>query len=208
VVVQVKLLKAIQSKVIRPVGANEDIRIDTRIIAATNVNLEEAILQKKFRTDLYYRLNVINLYMAPLRERPEDVEPIVIYASQIHNQARGTNKSFSKSAIEILERLPWPGNARELESVVTTVLAESFVETITPEELRKKLKQMAEGHAAIRRPLGDQVDELTKLRISEALEVASSLREAAKILDIPFTTFRDYLKRFGMTGSSSKKAMK
>jgi DNA-binding NtrC family response regulator len=203
--VQVKLLKAIQSKMIRPVGSNDDIRIDVRIIAATNVNLEEAILQKKFRTDLYYRLNVISFYLPPLRERPQDIEPIVLRSCEIFNRDRGTNKSFTPSAIEILERMIWPGNARELENFVTKVLAQSFLDTITPKELKARLKDQKDGHSIEKRSLTQELDELTKQRLMEALEATTSLREAAKLLDIPFTTFRDHLKRFGL--STERKVM-
>ncbi len=205
---QVKLLKAIQSKVIRPVGSNDDIRVDTRIIAATNVNLEEAILQKRFRADLYYRLNVISLYLPPISARPSDIEPIVLNATEVFNQSRGATKSFTRGAIEILERLSWPGNGREVENVATLVLARSSNEIVTPEELKRILKEHNEGRAAVTAPpLGQEIEALTKRRILEALESSSSLREAAKTLHIPFTTFRRELKRYGIITQTSRKAL-
>jgi DNA-binding NtrC family response regulator len=199
--IQVKLLKAIQTKMIRPVGSNDDIRVDTRIIAATNVNLEEAILQKRFRTDLYYRLNVISLYLPPLRERPKDIEPIVLRTCELFNKERGLNKSFTPGAIEILERMAWPGNARELENVVAKILTQSFLDTITPKELKNQLTDESDGATSLRKSLPQEIEELTRRRILEAIEMTSSLREAAKLLDLPFTTFRDHLKRLGLIDS-------
>jgi len=207
--VQVKLLKAIESKVIRPVGSNDDLRVDTRIIAATNVNLEEAILQKRFRADLYYRLNVVSLYLPPIAERPQDIEPIVLHATEVFNQLRGTAKSFTRGAIEILEKLPWPGNGREIDNVATIALADTSLDIVTPEELKRILKKHNGARAAVANPLplGQELEAITKRRILEALESTDSLREAAKILDIPFTTFRTQLKRFGITQHTSRKAM-
>jgi len=125
---QVKLLRALQERTIRRVGANEDIKIDARVVAATNRDLEAAIAKGTFREDLYYRLNVILIRTPPLRERPEDIE---VLASHFLNQfAKRQNKQVIKITPEIQDiflRYEWPGNIRELENVVERLV------TLTPE---------------------------------------------------------------------------
>ncbi|OGU34362.1 MAG: hypothetical protein A2068_14195 [Ignavibacteria bacterium GWB2_35_6b] len=111
---QVKLLRVIQSGEFQKVGANETQHADVRIVAATNKNLEELVKEKKFREDLYYRLNVIKIYLPPLRERKEDIEPIVNFFVKKENE----KLSISKAAMQQLVENDWKGNVRELESVI------------------------------------------------------------------------------------------
>jgi PAS domain S-box-containing protein len=116
---QAKLLRVLQEKEIVRVGSNEPIDIDVRIISATNINLEEAVKKGHFREDLYYRLYVIPIFIPPLRERKEDIEPLVLNIIRKCNQEFGRNiKDVSRKVIKILLNYYWPGNIRELENVI------------------------------------------------------------------------------------------
>jgi PAS domain S-box-containing protein len=116
---QVKLLRAIQEREIVRVGGTEPIPIDVRLIAATHVNLEQAVVKGEFREDLYYRLNVIPIVIPPLRYRKEDIEAIATTIVYRHNQLYGRNvERIDQNAIALLERYDWPGNVRELENAI------------------------------------------------------------------------------------------
>lgn len=131
---QVKLLRVLQNREIRPVGANKTRHINVRIIAATNRNLKQAVAEKKFREDLYYRLNVIPLSISPLRNRPEDVADLARYfISQYQNP--GDNRTISEQAIQKLQEHSWPGNIRELENLIQRTLCFANAPVIQPEDL-------------------------------------------------------------------------
>lgn len=116
---QVKLLRAIENKTFKRIGGVKDIKVDCRIIAATNQNLEKLIEEKKFRSDLYYRLKVISIHLPPLRERLEDIIPLAEHFVKIFNAKYGTRiESISQKAKQILLQYTWPGNIRELSNVI------------------------------------------------------------------------------------------
>lgn len=133
---QVKLLRALQEGSFYPVGSTEEVKVDVRVIAATNVELEKAVEEGKFRQDLYYRLKVIEINMPPLRERTEDIEPLIL-----HFQSRFTlssNKYIQHSTIRQMQKYHWKGNIRELQSVVENLFIFSKTEIIGPENLPEK----------------------------------------------------------------------
>src|SRR5256714_857014 len=113
---QVKLLRALQEKEIRPVGSTRRIPIDVRIVAATNRDLEAAVQQGTFRKDLYFRLNVVNLRIPPLRERKQDIPLLVGHFLDRMNRASGVERTISDEALRLMMAYDWPGNIRELES--------------------------------------------------------------------------------------------
>ena len=116
---QVKLLRVLQEKVYEPVGSAKTVEADARIIAATNINLEKAVKDGKFREDLFYRLNVIPIHIPPLRERQADIPILLNHFINDFNQTRGRKISgFSDDAMELLFHYNWPGNIRELENLV------------------------------------------------------------------------------------------
>ena len=137
---QVKLLRVIQNKEIRPIGANKTRHIDVRIIAATNRDLREEIFEKRFREDLFYRLNVIPVHISPLRERKEDVEDIAKYFIKQYAPA-GEPYTLSPDAIEKLRNHDWPGNIRELENVIQRTLCFTNPGIITADDLQ--IEEMA-----------------------------------------------------------------
>ncbi len=137
---QAKLLRAIQEKEIRRIGGKETIKLDVRIIAATNKKLEEEIAKRLFREDLYYRLNVIAFTIPPLRERITDIPLLIEYFLKKLHESHGTKKTFDHGALQVLLQYVWPGNVRQLESVVERayVLCDSDVINIDhlPEEVK------------------------------------------------------------------------
>lgn len=131
---QVKLLRVLQEREFEPVGSDETIRVDVRLIAATNRDLEQMLEQGQFRQDLYYRLNVVSLTLPPLRERPDDLVDLVFYfLSRAGQRARKQIRQIEPAALAALEQHTWPGNIRELENVIerAVVLAESDVVTLS-----------------------------------------------------------------------------
>ncbi|NJN70540.1 MAG: sigma-54-dependent Fis family transcriptional regulator [Nitrospira sp.] len=133
---QAKILRAIQEKEIRRVGATKPISVDVRIIAATNLNLSEEVKNKRFREDLYYRLNVIELKLPPLRERREDIPLLVTAFLKKCGEARGKEvKEVNESALAMLMDYAWPGNVRELENVIERAVTLSRSEKVSPDDL-------------------------------------------------------------------------
>lgn len=133
---QAKLLRVIQDKEILRVGGKETIKIDARIIAATNRNLEDMVKNKIFREDLYYRLNVIPIHIPPLRERPEDIQELIIQIVSKLCDKHSFKKNLDLSAMESLIEYPWEGNIRELENVLERILVTTRKETISKYDLQ------------------------------------------------------------------------
>lgn len=116
--VQAKLLRFLETRSFRRVGSLKEIHVRLRVISATNVDLRDAVARGVFRDDLYYRLQVITLYLPPLRGRPEDIEPLVRHFLALFSAEQGEALRISPQALELLQRYPWPGNVRELRSVI------------------------------------------------------------------------------------------
>ncbi|WP_447859805.1 sigma-54-dependent transcriptional regulator [Nitrospira calida] len=140
-VTQAKLLRVLQEREFTRIGGVQPIKVDVRIIAATNKNLDDLVRRGTFREDLYYRINVISLYLPPLRERGEDI-PLLAkhFLDKRIEEEKRPPQEFSKEAIELLSRYPWPGNVRELENVVEQALLWSQGATILPEHLPTSLR--------------------------------------------------------------------
>lgn len=143
---QVKLLRVLQEHSFMPVGSNREIRTDVRIVAATNQDLEKAIRDGKFREDLYYRLNVMPIFLPPLRERREDIPALVHHFVDKFNSAHGARiKGISPEALAALEIFHWPGNIRELENAIEHAFVVETTDAITyfslPEYIRKATKK-------------------------------------------------------------------
>lgn len=140
-IVQAKLLKVLQEKMVTRVGGLKPRKIDFRLIAATNQNLEEMVKRGKFRQDLFYRLNVIPIEVPPLRERKEDIPLLIKQSLQINNEKYGTQKQFKPLAMEQLIAYNWPGNVRELENMIERIILTSDEELIGPDRLPLAVQQ-------------------------------------------------------------------
>jgi len=185
---QAKLLRAIQEREIRRVGANKSVAIDVRIIAATNLNLGEEVKAKRFRDDLYYRLNVIELKLPPLRERREDIPLLVDAFLKKCGDARGKQvKGVSEAALAMLMDYAWPGNVRELENVIERAVTLSRGDKISPDDLPPAVQ----GARGDRRVLDEAAEktlplhEIEKEYIKKILEkMGGNKYQAAHVLGI------------------------
>ena len=149
---QTKILRVLQSGTFERVGGNQPVQVDVRIIAATNKPLEQAVAEKKFREDLFYRLNVVRLQLPPLRERAGDVALLVNYFLQKFARKLGTPpKAILPETLRLLEQHPWPGNVRELENVVQRALVVAKGEAILPADLPPEITRAA-GAAKVAAP--------------------------------------------------------
>jgi len=141
---QSKLLRVLQERQIRRVGGRKLIRVDVRIISATNRDLVQAMDEKEFRQDLFYRLNVISIYLPPLRERRGDVSLLVDHFLRHYCGVFDKTMKFpSQAALALMEEYPWPGNVRELQNVIERAVALSEEKSITPEDLPPRIREMA-----------------------------------------------------------------
>jgi transcriptional regulator with PAS, ATPase and Fis domain len=187
---QVKLLRALEAKEILPIGSTTPRRIDVRVLAATNRDLNKEVEAGRFREDLFYRLNVMEIHIPPLRERPEDIPLLVDYFVKRHNPELKKNyEGIEEEAVRVLMSLPWKGNVRELDNVIehTMILAEG--EWITVKDLPASIVASSQGNAAFTFNLKDALRQFEKQHILRALEQAGHDRkEAAKLLDISLSS--------------------
>lgn len=202
--IQVKLLRVLQEKEIRRVGSTESIKVDFRLIAASNRPLEEMIRQGMFREDLFYRLNVIPIVLPPLRERKEDISTLIDYFIE----RRGQKRKFSEDALGILMKYPWPGNVRELEAVIERILVLSPNSLLGPNDIPNELKSsIAQGRGLEEGKfvLGDQgivFDELEKDLLIQAMKKSNHvMADAAKLLGMTYRTFQYRAIKFGIRGN-------
>ena len=194
---QAKLLRAIQEHEIRRVGENKPIKVDVRIIAATNQDLLTAIAEKRFRQDLYYRLNVARFELPPLRERKEDIPLLVQFFLEKYNRKNGTRARIGEGVFEALAQHDFPGNVRELENLVEQGVALSGGGVVGLDEVQLHPKRPDSGTG---RTLAEVVDAAEKEAIDAALRECDGNRErAAEILDISPTTLWRKMTRLGIT---------
>ena len=229
---QVKLLRAIQERVIRKVGGTDDVKVDVRIIAATNRDLEGEVARGKFREDLYYRLNVLLIKTPALRERKGDIKLLAeAFLAQIAVKYNKSIQRFDPMAMEILENHSWPGNIRELQNVIERAVTLETAEVITPESLPISVssnkpvfvndaKSAANGNSVlgeIRLPAPDfskgPIDlekilgEVEKTYLMSALESAGGVKKhASELLGITFRSIRYRLKKLGVESGDGDEA--
>jgi len=205
---QVKLLRALQEKVVRKVGGNEEEPVDVRIIAATNQDLEARIASGDFREDLFYRINVLPIHLPPLRQRREDIPLLVDFFLQKYcKQMDMAPKPISVEAMQMLESYDWPGNVRELENLIERALALSHAETITTRDLPVHLlthRKMSSDLIELPEEGLDLEKYLEGIRIQlmqQALNRTGGVQtQAAEILGMSFRSFRYYAKKGGLKG--------
>jgi DNA-binding NtrC family response regulator len=201
--VQAKLLRVLELQEVKPVGSNEPIRIDVRLIAATNKDLQTEVREGRFREDLYYRLNVVSVHLPPLRHRREDIPALARHFLQKYALANGkTIEGFAAPAMALLERYPWPGNVRELENAVERAVAVSRSPLLLPEDLPAHLSAPpapAAGPESAEAPSLLTLDEMTRRHVVRALEAAAgNKKRAAEILGVDRRTLYRMLERYGM----------
>jgi two-component system response regulator HydG len=211
---QAKLLRVIQEKEIQRVGGEETLKVDVRIVAATNRDLETEVAQGKFREDLFYRLNVMPLHVPPLRDRTEDI-PLLAqhFVQKFAQKNRKTIKGFVPLAMNMLVNYDWPGNVRELENAieraVILITGEHITEKQLPLNITEKysdaafMAQSADSNALIDGTRS--LEEIEKEAIAATLKASQGNKaEAARRLGITRKTLHNKLKNYGLTMNRSE----
>jgi len=202
---QVKLLRALQEKKIERLGGKRPIRVNVRVITATNVNLEKAIEAGRFREDLYHRLNVFPIHLPPLKDREGDVLLLAKYfLAEFNKELRKKVKKISEETIELLVKYRWPGNVRELENTIKSaiLLAE---DTILPQHLPQKI-QAVKDEVRLRELKGSlkEVSKKATQRIEKELitkvlkEVHWNKSKASRLLNVDYKTLYNKIKEYGI----------
>jgi len=198
---QVKLLRVLQEREFEPLGSTKTIRVDIRIIAATNKNLEEEVKEGNFREDLFYRLNVVPIELPPLRKRKEDVPLLAKHFLNIYSEKAQTPiKGFLPKTMDLMIRYDWPGSIRELENAIERAVLLCHGEYIAPQDLPHAV-QGAEGEAlpTVAVPSGMTLKEVEREVIVQTLEDTDGNRtQTARILGISRKTLQNKLKEYGI----------
>jgi two-component system response regulator HydG len=197
-VVQVKLLRFLQERTFERVGGNETVKVDVRVIAATHRELPAEVAAGKFREDLYYRLNVVNIDMPPLRARPSDLLPLATHFLRRFAKENGKSiDGFSDDAVERITGYRWPGNVRELENVIERAVVLCDGSTLTARYLPAGVGAVARG--SLRIP-GSTLAEMERHMIVTTLEACSGrTSQAAQMLDISVRKIQYKLQEYGIT---------
>ncbi len=198
---QVKLLRVLQERVIERVGGTDPVRVDFRLIAATNRDLKADVGAGRFREDLYYRLSVISLRVPPLRERREDIPPLVSHFLQKYGGREG--KHVTSVAPEVMERLvqyPWPGNVREMENAMERAVVVAASDRVTLDMLPEEIREWSSAGRAVPRPMEEcTLEEMERFLIEKALERAGGNKShAARLLNIHRRSVYNRLKKYGL----------
>ena len=207
---QVKLLRILQDREFKRVGGTEDIRVDVRIIAATNKDLEEAVREKRFREDLFYRLNVIQIKLPSLRERREDIPPLAThFLKKFSEELNKSISTFAPEALQILLDYDYPGNVRELQNIIERAVALEPSGELTAQNLRSYLDehlQLKKGSLDLDIPekglnLERLVEEIERTLLVKALARTNGIKKkAAELLGINFRSMRYRLEKYGLNG--------
>ena len=215
---QVKLLRALQEREIRRVGSNQTVRVDVRVIAASNRDVEREMREGRFRQDLLYRLNAVTLHLPPLRERRDDILPLARYFAERMTQSDSSPISFSRNAINLLERYDWPGNIRELENAIVRAAA-LCDQSIRPEDLPERVRnfsaapvietvsqaQQSDGKSEDEEEVLLSLAEIESRHIFRVLaHTGGNKQAAARVLGIDRTTLQRKLERYNLEKGESE----
>ena len=199
---QTKLLRVLQEKEFEPVGSARTVKVDIRVITATNRDLEKEVKEGRFREDLYYRLNVVPLLLPPLRERREDIPPLADHFLAIYREKnRKPVRGISGKALDLLIRYDWPGNIRELENCIERAVILSREEVIVPADFPPPILMLSQedrtdGFAI---PSGISLEEVERVLIVKTLdETGGNRTRASEILGINRRTLQNKLKQYGL----------
>jgi DNA-binding NtrC family response regulator len=200
---QTKLLRVLQEQEVERVGSTRTTQLDVRVISATNLNLEEEVKKGTFREDLYYRLNVIPIVLPPLRERTEDILPLLKHFIEKNcSEMKRPLMTLSNDALEILESYRWPGNVRELENMVERIVALTEGDRITLNDLPTNIREEVMTKVTERGvDMARTVNEIERKMICDALVLANGVKaKAAAMLKLNRTTLVEKMRRLGIEG--------
>ncbi|HEX6730560.1 MAG TPA: sigma 54-interacting transcriptional regulator, partial [Pyrinomonadaceae bacterium] len=209
---QVKLLRVLQERKVRPVGATEETVVDTRVIAATNRDLASMVSTGTFREDLYYRISVIPMELPPLRQRADDISELATHFIEKFCEPTGRTLSISENTMRLLERYSWPGNVRELEHTIERAVALESTPSIEPERLPEKITNYNPYRVADAMEFPDEginltahLDQLEKTYVLEALKrTAGNQTNAAELLKMSVRSLRHLLDKHGVRGLTAQ----
>ncbi|MGG3191810.1 sigma 54-interacting transcriptional regulator [Priestia megaterium] len=196
---QAKILQVIQDKQFIPIGSSETKKVDVRIIAATNQNLIEMVNNKQFREDLFYRLNVIDVYLPPLRERKEDIIPLTYNFLYKFNKKYNENKVISEECLNTLIHYSWPGNVRQLENLIErlVVISDSVIQVADlPDMIIDNLELEKVTRIALPTSFDKAVDETKRILIRKSYQTYKSSRKVASDLDISQTKASKLIRQY------------
>ena len=208
---QTKLLRVLQEQEVERVGSNKSIKLDVRVLSATNSDLEQQVRQGQFREDLFYRLNVIPLHLPPLRERKQDIMALVaVFLEKCYRLMGRSPMTISRRALEALEQYAWPGNVRELENLVERLVALTEGDVIQIEDLPVEVCGQGAVSGDICLELTERgmdmvaaIVEIERRLITQALLLGGGVKvRAAALLGIKRTTLVEKMRRMGMSGTS------
>jgi two-component system, NtrC family, response regulator PilR len=209
---QVKLLRVLQERKVRPVGATEEVTVDTRVIAATNRDLASMVKDGNFREDLFYRISVIPIELPPLRERVEDIPELAEHFAKKFCEQSGRTLSISEKAMRLLENYSWPGNVRELEHTIERGVALETTDSVQPERLPEKITSYDPQRIAAAFDLPEEginltahLDQLEKTYLLEALRrTGGNQTNAAELLKMSVRSLRHLLDKHGIRGLTAQ----
>ncbi len=209
---QVKLLRVLQERRVRPVGAHEEIEVNTRVIAATNRDLSAMVKEGSFREDLFYRVSVIPMVLPPLRDRGSDIAELADHFVEKYCQLTGRRLALSPQALRLLENYYWPGNVRELEHSIERAVALEKTDTIQPERLPEQVTHYNPDRVAseLALPTGGinltaHLDQLEKTYVLEALRrTDGNQTNAADLLQMSVRSLRHLLDKHGIRGLTAQ----
>ena len=201
---QVKLLRALQEREFERVGGTRTLKLDARVVAATNKDLDEAIKRNEFRQDLFFRLNVVSVTVPPLRDRPDDIPLLAMYfTSKYGDKCKRVVKGMSAPARKILENYRWPGNVRELENAIEHAIVLGIGDEIVPEDLPDSMLEVPPPPTAVK-TYHERINKLKKTMIVEAVkDTKGNITEAAKILDLHPNYLHRLISNLGIKGDLS-----
>ena len=203
---QVKLLRVLQEHEFQRVGGNKDVQVDVRIIAATNKDLQEEVASGRFRSDLFFRLNVVRIDVPPLRERKADIPVLVAhFVSKFRERLGRSVRDVDPEVVDALYRYGWPGNVRELENVIERAVVLCRGGAITPDDLPAEIRGALAGAAnldtliSLEKGLSETLDAVEEQMIREALKKSDNIQaQAAKILGVSRSNLQYKMKKYGL----------
>ena len=205
--IQTKLLRVLQEKEFEPVGGVRTVKVDIRLITATNLELDKEVAAGRFREDLYYRLNVVPIVLPPLRERKEDIPPLADHFLAIYREKnRKFLKGISGKALDLLVRYDWPGNIRELENCIERAVIMAREEAIVPADFPPQIRMLSmEGERdGFDIPYGISLDEMERALIVKTLaETGGNRTKTAEVLGINRRTLQNKLRQYGLNNPPS-----
>jgi DNA-binding NtrC family response regulator len=204
-VLQVKLLRVLQEKRVRPVGAVEESAVDVRVLAATNRNVEQAVADRKLRPDLYYRLNVVSIRIPPLSSRREDI-PLLAnhFRDKINRRSHRRKTGIDRAAMDALLRYDWPGNVRELENVIERACVLGRGDGIALTDLPNAIRSAAAAPSRQESPLVSLRENEIRLIQKALRQTQYSKKAAARLLGIDPSTLYRKIKRYGLSLSPNR----